>query len=144
MMNLKHMEGTWSVEYADGTTLGQWDDTDTERPLRDIDWARAITITFDSEWSHATFDVSNAQPGIQTSIRCRTFMMPFVGIAIRVFMIVLSNTGESVTENSTRAVTYWAPNGAVHTCTDFLCSTVATWSQTISTQGTLGEIPTHS
>lgn len=144
MMNLKHMEGTWSVEYADGTTLGQWDDMDTERPLRDIDWDRATKVIFDSEWGHATFDVSKVPPGVQTSIRVRTFMMPFVGIAIRVFMIVLSNAGEPVTENSTRAVTYWAPNGAVHNCTDFLCSIIATWSQNISTQGTLGEIPTHS
>lgn len=138
------MEGMWSVKYVDGTTIGQWDNLPDERPLRDIDWARASTIMFSSVWNEAVFDVSTAVPGIQKSIRCRTFMMPAQGIAIRLFMLVLSNEGLPVNENSTRAVTYWAPNGAVHNCTDFLCSVVADWTQAAGKQGELSEIPDHA
>lgn len=136
------MEGRWSVEYADGTTLNQWDSS-PERPLGDIDWARAVTITLASEWASATFDVSPNIDGIKQSLRVRTFMLPAHGVAIRVFMLILSNEGLPVDGNSTRAVTYWAPNGSVHNCTDFECSIIGKWSQTAGKAGVLQDIPTH-
>ena len=136
------MSGTWSVEYVDGTILNQLD-ISPERPLSAIDWTQAKTITLTSEWASAAFDVSSKTAGIKQSLRIRTFMMPAHGLAIRVFMMVLSNAELPVDRNSTRAVTYWAPNGAVHTCTDFECSLVGSWSQTAVKDGALPAIPAH-
>ena len=125
------MTASWVVEYEDGTFLAQYDSDGKETPYRAIDWPRVRKLKFESQDVIQTFDVGPTPEGLSLSLRSRHFK-GVVGDTVsdelmQCFMLVLSKTGEPVSEETVDSVLYWFPTGVMHDCLLFNCPDVSAY-----------------
>lgn len=127
---------SWMVTYADGSVLHQTDEQSPkylgapgtgEVPMNAIEWDRAKELHLESQWAKSVFRVVDPGPGLQTSLRRRTFSVLNSGIHATIMLVVTSEAGQEVDDNSVRHVTYWCPDGTVHDCHLFNCPDVANY-----------------
>lgn len=131
-------EGSWAVRYKDGTILSQWE-SDTETPLRNIEWSNVEKVIFESEWEQRELEITYDSTVYVPHLRTRTLMVQEFG-QMRIFMIVLSLIGQPIDDDSVHYVLYWIPTGLVHECYKFNCPEVSQWG----TRFTAGQLESLS
>ena len=143
-MSHKVTGATWTAEFNDGTSLGQYDVhsplvpdgelreralASGEVPFRAIDWSRAVRLVFESQWVRQGVDLAPVPPGFRRSLRSRHWLVPG-GTMTLCFMIVRSREGEDPTDDSVAEVFYWLPDGTTHHCPHLNCPDVAQYGCT--------------
>lgn len=111
------MQGSWAVEYRDGSTLAQFQDhpqaISGEVPYRAIDWSQVERVIFESPLARSVVTIPAAHDGMRWSLRSR-HIQNMHGDSAMFFMLVQSVVDQEVNDDSVKYVLYWAPNGIIH------------------------------
>lgn len=120
-------QGSWSVEYTDGTTISQYDRTHPrfhesgEVPYRAIEFDRAKSISFESQFlgERHTFELTH-HAGYRVTLHSRTFMGVNAGqdAGVRCFILATTPEGGDPFKDAV-AVFFWFPDGATHHTFDY-------------------------
>ena len=140
------MQGSWSVEYKDGTVVSQYDKIEdhNEVPFAHIDWPQVKRVLLESQWAKTTLDIPeefnfNEQ---KMSLRYRHFQTTH-GNRISVFMFIVSKANEPISKDTVDTVFYWLPDGTNHQCDYFWCSEVADYCTGMLFNREKGLMPGH-
>jgi len=133
--------GSWYVEYADHTSLWQYDEQHPqfladgqgggEVPYRAIDWSKVERVPFESQWTEPTvYEVAHVD-GYSVSLKSRHFRSP-EGTTTMCYMLVTTDDAIPIDPDriatqkaATLMMNFWFPNGVTHSCPDYDCPDVS-------------------
>lgn len=107
----------WKVVYSDGEVLEELDSSGMEHPFKSIDWARVVTLIFESQRWYAVFDIQPVELPLQYRLMRRRIVSASqheLGV-----MMLVSEGPEGL-----NSIMYWIPDNTLHYCTDINCSMV--------------------